>query len=88
MREIPILKTCTAMAAGIGIGLGVGAALMYLFDPASGKRRRAFARDKSVSAANDVIDTVESKGRDLRNRARGTVAEAKDALTPNRPDIE
>lgn len=84
MREIPILKTCTAMAAGVGIG----AALMYLFDPVSGKRRRAFARDKSLSAANEAIQTAEAKARHLRNRTQGAVAEAKEALTPIRPDAE
>jgi hypothetical protein len=84
MREIPVLKIGTAMAAGIGIG----AALMYVFDPVSGKRRRAFARDKCVAAAGDAIGPAEAKERDLRNRVRGTVPEAKDTLTPNRADIE
>ncbi|HEU5235831.1 MAG TPA: BON domain-containing protein [Pyrinomonadaceae bacterium] len=58
-------------------GVGLGAALMYIFDPDRGKRRRALLRDKVEAAANKVGDTAGKMGRDLRNRASGVVAETK-----------
>src|SRR5262245_13283371 len=54
-------------------GVGLGAALMYIFDPDRGKRRRALLRGKVETAANKVG----KMGRDLRNRAGGVVAETK-----------
>lgn len=61
-------------------GLGVGAALMYFFDPNGGRRRRALVRDKAVGISNDVRDSIGSKSRDLRNRAKGLVHEAKSLI--------
>lgn len=63
-------------AALVG-GLGIGAALMYLFDPDRGKRRRALIRDKAEAAANKTGMYAEKMSRDLRNRAYGVVAETK-----------
>jgi hypothetical protein len=62
-------------AALVG-GLGLGAALMYLFDPDRGRRRRALIRDKAEGAANKASDYAGKMSRDLRNRANGMVAEA------------
>src|SRR5262245_59275487 len=58
-------------------GLGLGAALMYLFDPDRGKRRRSLLKNKVESAGNKAIDSAEKMGRNLRNRAYGVVAETK-----------
>jgi osmotically-inducible protein OsmY len=58
-------------------GAGLGAALMYIFDPDRGKRRRALIRDKVEAAGNKLSDTADKLQRDLRNRAYGVVAEAK-----------
>lgn len=55
-------------------GVGLGAALMYAFDPARGKRRRAGVRDKLVSATDKAADAASATARDLRNRARGLYA--------------
>jgi osmotically-inducible protein OsmY len=63
-------------AALVG-GIGLGAALMYLFDPDRGRRRRALIRDKVEGAANKTSDYAEKMSRDLRNRAYGVVAETK-----------
>lgn len=63
-------------AALVG-GLGLGAALMYLFDPDRGRRRRALIRDKAEGAANKAGDYAGKMSRDLRNRAYGLVAETK-----------
>ena len=58
-------------------GLGLGAALMYLFDPDRGGRRRAVIREKAEGAANKAGEYAETMSRDLRNRAHEVVAEAK-----------
>ena len=58
-------------------GAGLGAALMYIFDPDRGKRRRALIRDKVEAAGNEISDKAEKMGRDLKNRAYGVVAETK-----------
>lgn len=57
-------------------GIGVGAALMYLFDPNGGRRRRALIRDKAVGIRNDVTDAIEGKAKDIGNRAKGAFHEA------------
>jgi hypothetical protein len=57
--------------------VGAGAALMYLFDPNGGRRRRALIRDKAVGISNDVRQAVEAKSHDLANRAQGFIHEAK-----------
>lgn len=57
--------------------LGAGAALMYLFDPKGGNRRRALIRDKAVGLSNDVRQGLNAKTKDLSNRAKGLMHEAK-----------
>jgi len=58
-------------------GVGLGAALMYIFDPDRGERRRALIRDRFVAAGNKANDLTGKMSRDLRNRANGVVAETK-----------
>ena len=58
-------------------GLGLGAALMYVFDPDRGKRRRALIRDKVDAAAHKMSNAAEKASRDISNRAYGMVAETK-----------
>ena len=55
---------------------GLGAGLMYLFDPALGKRRRALVRDKMKHAAKVASDVIGKTGRDVRNHLLGVLAEA------------
>ena len=64
-------------------GVGLGAALMYIFDPDRGTRRRALIRDKVEAAGNKLGDKVEKMGRDLSNRAYGVVAETKSIFQPD-----
>jgi osmotically-inducible protein OsmY len=61
-------------------GVGLGAALMYVFDPDRGKKRRALIRDKVEAAGNKVSDTAGKMRRDLSNRAYGMIAETKSIL--------
>jgi osmotically-inducible protein OsmY len=58
-------------------GVGLGAALMYIFDPDRGKRRRALIRDKVEAAGNKVNDKAAKMRHDLGNRAYGMIAETK-----------
>ena len=52
--------------------LGIGAALMYLFDPEGGNRRRALIRDKAAKLNRQARETLDSRIKDLSNRAKGT----------------
>jgi hypothetical protein len=61
-------------------GLGLGAGLMYLFDPQVGRRRRALLADQMTHLVHEGEETFRVGARDLRNRARGLVAEAASAF--------
>lgn len=61
-------------------GIGVGAALMYALDPDRGNRRRALARDKVASASHRSALYLGRLSRDVRNRARGAVAETTECI--------
>lgn len=75
-----ILMTGLALAGGAA----VGALTMYFFDPERGRRRRALCMEQLTGAANAVKDEVGSVARDLSDRARGVLAEAKSAMTDGR----
>lgn len=71
------------------LGVALGAGLMYLLDPARGRRRRALVRDRLVHGAHEVEDLgggVASRARHLRNRARGAMLEARGRLTREEVD--
>lgn len=57
--------------------LGIGALAMYFFDPISGKRRRALARDQMTHYQKEVTQYAEGTAKGLRNRAQGLYAEAR-----------
>lgn len=61
-------------------GIGLGAGLMYIFDPRAGRRRRALVYDKVQSYWHATGDYMAKTGRDVRNRTRGLVAEARTQL--------
>jgi hypothetical protein len=67
-----LLRVLTTAAAGAG--------LMYLLDPAGGRRRRARVRDQLVRAAHRTGDAVDATSRDVSHRARGVVAELRSRL--------
>ncbi len=56
-------------------GAALGGGLMYLLDPDRGNRRRAQVRDKIIRGLHVGGDVGDKAIRDLRNRARGAVAE-------------
>lgn len=71
------------LVGSAGVGAGLGAGLMYLLDPQVGRRRRAVARDKTVSALHKGGDAVRKTSRDLGNRTKGLVAKAGSRLRRN-----
>jgi len=58
------------------IGGALGAFAMYLLDPASGRRRRARARDRFLHAARVVNEAGRVTARDTAHRAQGVLASA------------
>src|SRR4051812_29254487 len=56
---------------------GLGAALMYFYDPASGRRRRALVRDQLVHAGLEMSDRGEAIAKDVANRAQGLAIETR-----------
>lgn len=53
----------------------VGAAIMYLFDPREGKRRRAVTRDQTSSAIRRLKRRAEKRKRYIEGKAHGLVHE-------------
>lgn len=72
-------------AAGFGT-LMLGAGMMYVLDPERGRGRRAWIGQKATRIFNDCGTMFRRTGRDLMNRARGTVAEARGGLQNLRGD--
>ena len=64
----------------LATGLGVGAALMFLFDPQRGRRRRALVRDRAAHTARISRDAVGATTRDLMHRTAGTAAQLRGAF--------
>lgn len=80
-----MIRRTTALIAGLGAALGAG--LMYLLDPADGRRRRALARDKMNRYGRKAGRATTRTGRDLWNRTRGTAYETKQRMRRERvPD--
>lgn len=67
---------------------GLGAVCMYVFDPGGGRRRRALLRDKVTKVTHKTSEGIEAAGRDLSNRATGTIAAARRRFRSNRPTDE
>ena len=66
----------------------LGMATMYMYDPVLGRRRRALLRDKWVRIRKAVQESAGVTLRDLKNRARGTVAEGRAALLEDRVRVD
>ncbi len=65
------------------VGVVGGAAVMYLFDPERGKRRRALLRDQADSAFDEVSDSLEGRARDAVNRVENAVHDAQPGQAQN-----
>jgi len=62
---------------GLITGAAMGVLAMYVLDPEAGRRRRALARDKFIRLRTQTRRTTAVTARDLKNRAKGVVAEAR-----------
>jgi osmotically-inducible protein OsmY len=65
--------------------VGVGAALMFLFDPDNGKRRRALLKDKSNSYARRAQEGEEALVRKTLHHVRGALATIRTRVTAEEP---
>jgi len=74
-----------ALTRPVLVGAGIGAGLMYLFDPVDGRRRRALVRDQLRHTLAKTDDLASVTARDMRNRARGLVAEARHLVVTEQP---
>jgi len=77
-----------AKANNLVRGMAIGAGLMYLLDPDRGRRRRAMVRDQVVSGWHELDDAVDTASRDLKNRARGVLAETRSRIRGEDVDDE
>jgi hypothetical protein len=66
-------------ATGAVIAGGLGVALMYLFDPVQGGRRRAMARDQAGHFSRKARRFVNAATRDIGNRVGGVTARVRRA---------
>jgi uncharacterized membrane protein len=58
----------------------VGGLMAYFLDPDTGRRRRALVKDRTTNLINEADRAIGKAARDLSNRARGAVAEARSLL--------
>lgn len=84
-ERLGLKSDLSQVVAAVGL-LALGAGLMYVFDPIAGRRRRALARDKALHGYHEVSDQVSKVGRDLRNRAVGTMHDVRSRLHRERAD--
>lgn len=66
------------------IGCTVGAGLMYVLDPNTGRRRRAFARDKVVRGRNIGTRWLAKQARNANHHVYGWFAERRARLRQDR----
>ena len=65
-RKATLMNGKTGLIAGVGVGMGLlGGTLMYLFDPAVGKRRRSHARYEARRVVRGVRKSIDRTARDL-----------------------
>lgn len=77
-------QTLPRRAAAAG-GAVAGAVVMYLVDPARGRRRRARVRDEGVHLTRTAGTFTRAGARDSRNRARGLVARTRRLFRRDHP---
>jgi BON domain len=75
------MNTATVLAAA-----GLGAALTFMLDPNSGRRRRARVRDRITRATRVARKGMNATTRDFTNRARGVAATTQARLSDQEVD--
>jgi hypothetical protein len=67
-------------------GAAAGALAMYIFDPSRGHARRAHLRDRVTHLEHEAEQAVGATRTDLRNRARGLIAELRGYVRSRQAD--
>lgn len=68
-------------ALGVAVAFAAGALVMYLLDPATGRRRRALMRDRGVAIGHETRHLVRGKTKRVADRLKGTLARSRDRLS-------
>ena len=68
--------------------IGVGVVIAYLWDPVSGRSRRARLGDQTAAEVRDAANSIQKKARYHAGRAKGVVYEALPTEEPPRDDEE
>jgi hypothetical protein len=68
--------------------VGIGAALMYFFDPDSGRRRRERLREQCTSAARKFQGSAHSPAPDLSDRRPDVIPETPPGASDDRPSMK
>jgi osmotically-inducible protein OsmY len=64
-------------------GIGIGALLMYLFDPALGRHRRALLASRTVQGSRVLQDATEAAVETAANRTRAAVGRIANKVAPD-----
>lgn len=67
---------------------GLGAALMYLFDPQQGERRRVQLRDQVVTLRDNLETELDTRVPQVAEKARNLAADARSYADKLESDIE
>lgn len=70
------------------VAAAVGAAIMYLFDPETGRRRRAQLRDKAEASRHDMQDLAEKQAKRITDRMQGIAAKVRSATGLGKPSAD
>jgi hypothetical protein len=65
--------------------VGIGAALMYFFDPDSGRRRRERLREQCTSATRKLQGSAHTPAPDLTNRRPDVIPETPPGASDDQP---
>jgi hypothetical protein len=68
--------------------VGIGAALMYFFDPDSGRRRRERLRDQCTTATRKLQASAHTSAPDLTNRRRDVNPETRPGSSDDQPPMK
>lgn len=72
----------------LAIAAAAGAALMYLFDPHQGARRRAQLRDKAAAGKHDLADYAQTQAKRVLDHARGLAARVRPHVNASLRDVD
>ena len=75
MRHQNIARVQPDTSLAVLIAAGIGAGIMYLFDPARGRKRRRLIAERLTSLADRAGDSIKATTRDLADQTRGSGAE-------------